>query len=483
MNLKGIIASVKNQGREDSRYYIIGDDDGAVREMKSAIALKAGEAIMTNDSGEMIQSAEIEENGSALQGVSERASRLAHSVLNKKAYLTGNGKVDNATAKMWEKLQVCEELLVRKLACAAPVIVRFHNDADGSSGAYGLYKSINELAGRKKELEYKHNITWIMHQNVSYTTYDANTDTMIAGSYSSIEKPLLVIIDFGTSLESNNGMERVRDKFDIIWLDHHPIVEGFKGLSLDNYVNPWNFGADSNYAAGFLACVFSKTFSRFDTKEIENASLCGDCSDYARQDEPGVELSLLLDLLTSDAKVAFGAATTNVTPMEIEKLAGDNAKMAELLGFAKTRLSDVTAAALRSMKRYKGEGAYIYVLDFEGMRDEQSKYPLPGRFSSKLLDKIVETKGEPAIVMVHSGKYISVRVSKDLSDRVNLIHIIAGIKESFGELVEAGGGHISASGIKLADKMEKDKVVREVVSLLKKQLSRERINSGGQAAV
>ena len=455
--------------KEDPRHWIFDTDENKVVEIKSGLVLKPGEQIKTNDSGEIIN-AEIENDSNALEQFKTNAANSAKEFQSGETYSTGNAKIDHATKSMWKRLELCSSLLIRKLVTASPIIVRFHNDADGSSGAYGLYKSLEDLSKRRKELGYKFNITWIMQQSVSYSVYDASNDIMIANSYDPLEKPLLIMIDFGTSMESNNGLEQVKDRFNIIWLDHHPLVEGFKGLSLDTYVNPWNFGSDSNYTAGFLACVFSKTFSSRDTKEIENASLTGDCSIHAIPDMPGAELSLLLDLITSDAKVAFGSASTNITPYEIEKLLANKEKKEELIGFAKMRLSEVTDAALKALKHYKTNSAIIYTLNFEGIRDEQSKYPLPGRFSSKLLDKIVELKKEPCIVIVHSGRYISIRVSRELSEKVSLSKVIESIKESYAEVIEAGGGHMLASGIKLTDKVEKTKVVKEVISLLKKQL-------------
>ena len=468
--MQGIVLNSKSQGREDPRYCIFLTGEKRVISVRSSVVLKPGETIRTNDSEDTIRTVEVESNPSGMQELEDFSEQVSDAMQGK-SYLTGDSRIDKVTVRMWERLRLCGYVLLRKLALAAPIIVRFHNDADGSSGAYGLYRSIGDLSERKPGIRYRHNISWIMQQSVSYSAYDAGTDMMIANSYSSVEKPLLVMIDFGTAMESNSSIEQVKDKFDIIWMDHHPVVEGFRWSALENYVNPWNFGGDSNYAAGFLTCVFSKTFSSIDTKEIENASLVGDCSLYAPADSKGADLSLLLDLITSDPKVAFGPATPNVTPYEIDKLVADEGRRAELVGFAKMRLSEVMDIALKSMKRYRGESAAIYVLDFEGLRDEQSKYPLPGRFSSRLLDKVAEIKGEPCIVVVHSGRFISMRVSRELSGKVDLAAVIASIKESYAELIEAGGGHMLASGIKLADKAEKAKVIREIVLLLKKQLA------------
>ncbi len=470
--LKGIVTCSKNAGKENARYYLIDPDAGySIMEFKSPLVFKPAEHIVSEDFGDIVHTADISDGTGELDMLSTAVDRNIGKEIYGKAYKGGVPEIDAVTERMWGAFRWSGNLLLRKLAYAAPIIIRFHNDADGSGGAYGLYASLRDLAGRVAGLNYRHNTTWIMNNSVSYGAYEASSDIMIANNYECVEKPLLIIIDFGTSLESNPGIELVKDRFDVIWLDHHPIVEGFKGLDLENYINPWNFGGDSNYTAGLLACTFSKTFSRIDTRDIENASLIGDYSNFSRPGDEGTDISMILDLLTSDMRIAFGSATGNLTPYEIDKVISDSAKRKELADFAKMRLDEVMDIALGSLKKYNAEKATIYMLDFEGIRDEQSKFPLPGRFSSKLLDRIIGMGNGPAIVVVHSGRYVSMRVPRDLEDKVDLIKVVGSVKESHEELIEAGGGHRTASGIKIADAAEKSKVLREIVSLLKAQLA------------
>lgn len=470
--LKGIVTCSKNAGKENARYYLIDPDAGySIREFRSLLVFKPAEYIVSEDDCETVHTADISDGTGALELIAADVEKMIAKGSNSKTYKGGVSEIDAVTDRMWSALSRSGKLLLKKLAYAAPIIIRFHNDADGSGGAYGLYASLRDLSGRSGWLNYRHNITWIMNPSVSYGAYEASSDIMIANNYECVEKPLLIIIDFGTSLESNPGIELVKDRFDVIWLDHHPTVEGFKGLDLENYINPWNFGGDSNYTAGLLACTFSKTFSRMDTRDIENASLIGDYSNFSRPGDEGTDISMILDLLTSDMRIAFGSATDNLTPYEIDKVISDSAKRKELADFAKMRLDEVMDIALGSLKRYNAEKATIYVLDFEGIRDEQSKFPLPGRFSSKLLDRIIGMGNGPAIVVVHSGRYVSMRVPRDLEDKVDLIKVVGSVKESHEELIEAGGGHRTASGIKIADAAEKPKVLKEIISLLKAQLA------------
>ncbi len=467
----GIVVCSKSSGNGESRYYVALEHSMKIVEVRSTLGFEPGERIAAEGDGSFISTADIRPDPAGLEKLRKNAEELSGKAIYKESYRSGIGEIDAVTERMWKGLSECASLLVRKLACAAPIIVRFHNDADGSSGAYGLYKSLESLSARISALDYEYNITWIMHPSVSYGSYEAGSDLMIANSYSSIEKPLLLVIDFGTSLESNPGIAAVRDKFDVIWLDHHPIVEGFGGLGLEHYISPWLHGGDSNYTAGFLACAFAKTFSQTDTREMENASLIGDYSDFGNADEPGAELSMLLDLVTSDTRIALGQPGANLTPYEIDRIIGDAARREELTRYASLRLSEVTALALTLLKQHNGDGARIYTLDFEGIRDEQSKYPLPGRFSSKLLGKIVELESRPSILIVYSGRYISMRASKDLRDRIDLVRLIDGIKGRHGAVIEAGGGHRVAAGIKLSDKADRSRIVREIVEGIKEQLS------------
>ncbi|MEM3839256.1 MAG: hypothetical protein QXF01_01615 [Candidatus Micrarchaeaceae archaeon] len=467
--MHGIILNSRRPGLDGISRYVLFDLEGkTVIEARSSLELRPGEVVNSGRSG-TIDTARIEPGNFAIEILKRNAGEIA-GLTNAKPYATGNANIDCITEKAWKKLKQCGALLLTKLAMASPVIIRFHNDADGSSGAYALYRSIYKFMDKHGCLRYKPGIHWIMQKGVSYSLSDANEDLMLASSCSSLDKPLIILIDFGTSPESNAGIERIQKSFDIIWLDHHPIAKGFKWATLNGYVNPWLFGGDSDYTAGFLACSFSKTFADAETGEIENASFIGDSSLFANLDKPGADLSALLDLVTSDAKVAFGAAAQNVTPGEIEKLLDDRNRSSELIAFAKLRLGEVIDKAIPILRQYKAGKAYVYTLDFEYVRDEKSKYPTPGRFSTKLLAKVTEIKKAPCIVIVYSGKYISIRVSRDLSGNIDMRGVIDDIKGNYAELVEAGGGHMLASGIKLLEKQETAKVVAKIVSLFKVQL-------------
>ncbi len=467
--MKGLVASIKYSNAQSEQLYCVVDTATAkIGYYRSEIVLKEGETIDFDGEGGTVKSAAISFDDAAVSVAREAAAEAARRCVSNKPYAIGVKALDEVTARMWDRLSASAALLLKKLMLGAPVIIRFHNDADGSTGAFGLYKSLADLESR---IGFRFgNTVWKMQRSVFYGIDDASSDVLMANNYGTIEKPLLLCTDFGTALESNDGVATLGDKFDVIWLDHHPIIEGFRGLDFAHYTNPWRFGGDSNYTAGFLSCAFAKTFSEVDTRELEEASFIGDYSEYSAPTEESRRLSMLLDLMTSDTRVVTGSASSNLTPETIDTVLKDKARADELLGYAKNKLSEAIDSALGAVKMYQAGGAKIFVADFENVRgDESARYPLPGRFASKLLDKMRELNTEPCIVVLHFGKLVSVRVDKSISDKADLLGVMSEMKKAYAG-IESGGGHMSAGTLKVADAHDRSQIMRLLVDGLKGNL-------------
>ncbi len=426
-----------------------------VREAREALLLKAGMVI---------------EEGIPLPSESKGAKLASNAILSEldsntkeifktTPYLTGIKELDTTTSKLWEHFRKPVELLLRKLIIGAPVIIRFHNDADGSSGAVALNRSIQ---GISEKMGLKPNIIWIMHRSVMYTATDAEWDTLVANNFSTIEKPLLLITDFGTSENSNRGIEALRDNFDIIWLDHHPIEENFSGITLENYINPWEFGSGSDYTAGYLTCAFAHAFHDPDTKDMEGASLIGDSSIHGSELSTGREEAAILDLLTSDP-IIISKADGNIVPSEIESILSDKKKKSEFFNYAKVKLDEVLDRAFLQMKHLKAGSHEILVLDYSEIRSEDTKYPLPGRFASKLLTEADARGGKHYMAIVHYNQFISMRAAGDVSDAVNIPEIIKKMKEIYSSGIDSGGGHKNAASIKVSIYGDKKEILRSII--------------------
>ncbi len=467
--MRGVVSCVKHGGSpEENVYSVVDADSGSCRTFKSTIVLKEGELAEFEPEDGIIRTAAISFDEKIAKGVVDGAGASAKRHVKNKPYKHGQKGLDDATTKMWPKLSAAARLFIRKLLLGVPIMIRFHNDADGSSGAYAVYKALEEL-GAKTGIGAAGNISWKMHRSVAYASDDASGDYMLSNGYASIEKPLLLIIDFGTSVESNSGIDVVSKRFDIIWLDHHPLEKGFGGFSLEHYINPWQYGGDSNYTAGFLACTFARTFSGVDVSDLAEASFIGDYSEYSRPTESGRKLSMLLDLLTSDTSIVTGARDSNLSPEGINSVVIDGKRTEELLDYAKNKLDEAIAAALRSVKMQKAGSARIFIVDFKDVRDDTSRYPLPGRFASKLLDKVAELNPEPCVVVLHFNRFVSVRVDKKIADKTNLLGAIREMKDAYTN-VDSGGGHMSAGTIKLSNDENRNEIIRHFVNTMKRNL-------------
>ncbi len=458
-----MVSCIKHGVSRDSAYFImrLGGSVGT-EEMDGTFGFEAGDFV---DYGGHLDARLVENPAQAPGDIRSMIDGFTKLAIKNSEYRTGNPSLDALTHRMWQRLGQAASMIVRKMLVSAPIIVRFHNDADGSSGAYSLYLSAKEF-GSAHSL--KTNFVWLMQKGVSYSVFDSENDILIANNYSCIEKPLLVLIDFGTNTDSNLGLKGVRDRFDIVWLDHHPLVPGFAGADLGNYINTWQFGGDSNYTAGLLTAVMCKAFSGVDTSEFEGASLIGDYSSYATS--AGYDMSSLLDFITSDLQAIYGPGKSNVTPQEIESIISDRDRSRELLEYANIKLEEAIDRGINSIKRYSLKNSNLAVLDFEEVRSEDSKYPLPGRFASKLLDKLDDMGMTRTILVVSVGAYLLMRIDRELCKELDLLKIMNEMKSRYPDDISGGGGHRCAGSIKLRYKELSKDMTGSLVNLIKSEL-------------
>jgi len=135
-----------------------------------------------------------------------------------------------------------------------------------------------------------------------------------------------------------------------------------------------------------------------------------------------------------------------------------------LLSYIHSHMSDFLDSAVSSVKVYNG-AVKVFLLDFGKLRDEVdsgTKYPLPGRFASKLMERISSLNKGACILILHFGRYISLRASSSAGETVDMLAIARSIKESY-KGVEAAGGHSKALSIKLSDEDEKKNIIRALL--------------------
>lgn len=463
--MEGIITSIKVLG--NSRKYMLlsfKKDTPILQEIILKEDIPLGNFVKI-DNEKIIESKES--SSKVISELKENITSIIDKELNRPDYTSEITEINDVIKKLTQHMKKYAKTFLLKLFFGAPIIIRFHNDADGSSGAYSVYLSILEIFSKFK-IEIKPNITWLMQKNVVYELGDAIFDKNLENYFMSIEKPLLYITDFGTSIQSNRGAEKITETFDVIWLDHHPIEKGFFGEKFNGYLNPWNLGSDSEITAGFLSSLFGYVLSGKINDEVVNASFIGDYSKYADIKKPGNDLALFLDMATSDPSALGSYSSKNITPIELHNIITDKEKYLSFVNTAKMKLEDAIEKAKNNIKKYKASETTIFVCDFSTVKSRESKYPLPGRFSSKLLDALM-AESKNSILILHFGVYISLRIPKELAEKVQILKIIEEFKSNQDE-VDSGGGHASAASIKLYESTDKKAYIKLLLEKIKKQL-------------
>jgi RecJ-like exonuclease len=359
--------------------------------------------------------------------------------------LSGHAEMLSCAAGMRDGLLQCARAFAGALASGAPIIVRFHNDGDGSTGAIALYRAVNLLqSGISLN---PRGVIWKMQRGIAYDDESMYDDILHFNQYASAVRPIVTIIDFGTSPESEPAIYGSEGRYDFIWLDHHPPYKGFPASMIKFYLNPWDFNGNSDFTAGALACSFATVLHECGARELLEASLVSDYSAYADYgDRNAQDMALVLDFLTSGSR-AHGLM--GMTPKTFSEILGNQKRYSEALFSARNMLDEALEIGMKSAKRYRnGHGFNIYALDFGHIAEMGKGYPLPGRFSSRLQWAFEKSNGGRTITIVHYGNYISLRESGDIVAKVKILDVVNELKAAC-QYVESGGGHNEAASMRV----------------------------------
>lgn len=454
----GIVTGIKRAPSPSDNIYTILSDK--IFRTKSALVLNLNDKLSIDDA-DFADPSKIKIMGTATDSEYEKLlAKKLKSLGSRNLISLKIPEFEKATKKMLPKLGSAAERLFRSCITGAPIVVRFHNDCDGSSGATGIYDALGVLGEKLGLAELE--TSWRMNRGIGYTTDSFHSDGAFFNSFEAKEKPLVIIIDFGTTEESYDAIKLCNGKYDLIFMDHHLVFEGFPVDSIGYYINPWNFGSGSDYTAGFLACVFAEMIAEVDVELLKDASLIGDYSVYADRGKKGAyKIAMVLDYLTSKKD-----GVLHLTPRHINSIIRDEEKLGETFSRASTMLREAVDLGVRKAKRYKTkEGVVVYTLDFKHIIDGQGEHPLPGRFSSWLQDKLEDlNENVEVITIVYHESRISVRAAREAADRIGILKIVEELKKS-SDYIYSCGGHSAAFSVQ-SDKLHVERVVNLILNSL-----------------
>lgn len=436
---EGVVTAIRFGATDADNIYTIVSE--SVMQLKSGIRLELYDRVAVRTDAGSVEVDLLGRGEAECQGLIDGIVNSMGIAEPSTAYLKDSGA--DAMKRLAPEMKEAARTFLRALVSGAPMIVRFHNDGDGGDGALALYMAVEELKARLR-LE-SDSIVWIMNPGVSYKTDLFYSDALLMNGYISAVRPVITIIDFGTSPDSSESVRMARGKYDFVWLDHHPI-NGFDYSPIGHYASPWLEGGDSNLTAGVLACCFAEMMSGINASLFKKASLISDHSSYADySDKRAADVAMVVDALTVKPEAPSGQ---RITPKYMAGVLGDRAKFEEILHDVVSQFSEALEIGLKKSKRHTSQsGIAVYTFDYSAIADEGFRYVTKGKFSTRLQDMLEEKSGERTVTLVYDKGTISVRMSKNVAPEVGIIRIINEMIEE-ADYVDSGGGHNEAASIR-----------------------------------
>jgi len=332
--------------------------------------------------------------------------------------------------EMWEALKgVARKLKVAELLSSFNVM-RYHGDADGISAAFQL----SFLPALKFQQNGPH-----------YTARDALTDVQNAQH---APAKLLLLLDFVG--EEEEGLEIAKaGGFDVVVLDHHEHKPHEGVLE----VNPWHYGLDSSYTAGYLAYEVARLLGK-GQEEWLGPSLAGDKSElfpYTKEDR---ERALVMDFL---------ATTSSSSSLDFyRKTLSDQALFKTILMQAEDSMLELKQIIVRMVKKRQVGNATVYLLNTDAVKRRRD-FPSRAKLTTLLFEMV---KDKEALAIGYSSRVVTFRLSPSLAEKgVDVRRIIEDIKAKYSDIVVSGGGHPRAGSVIFLEGY-KDLVVEEALKAL-----------------
>ncbi|MEM4195508.1 MAG: DHH family phosphoesterase [Candidatus Anstonellales archaeon] len=332
--------------------------------------------------------------------------------------------------------EVAKKLLVAKKLNRF-TILRFHADADGIVGGIAISSILNAQK--------------FQQNSAIYSVRDALTDINSARNNF---MPLVILVDFGANEESISGLELLKaDGIETIIIDHHPPAKNIEQYAC--FLSPWKFGEEnaSKHTAGYIAIEVARACG-MDFEKYVKTSLAGDKSDLLPFEDEDKNKALVLDYLATYS--SFGNSLDFYREV-MEK----PALYESMLRQAKEKLESLKESVKANLKKREKDGITIYLLNLDRIAIK-GEFPSRGKITSIAYDMV---KGENAIVLGYSEKYIIFRVTDEAAKKVNANEIIEKIKSSAPDFIESGGGHDKAASLKIRKGFEKE-ILEEIVKII-----------------
>jgi len=351
---------------------------------------------------------------------------------------------DELTKKMMPKARQLAAMLKEAKARGRYILLRFHHDADGISGAFALSEVLRFFSAQQNSAVYSVKDAIRDLNNISYE-----------------EKPLVVLLDFGMNKESLEGLKLLKAAgVGLILIDHHPPSDEATGIA-DFFLTPWEFaeGKDaSRYVAGYLASEVAREMGASTDRCGTYAKIActGDKSTVLEAGDRERKSALVLDYLAAHS--GYG------NNLRFYKSVLENSELFDSIYLqADEKIDEAADKVMRTMKERKMGDVSIYVLDLE-KAVKKGEFPNRSKIASKVFERL---KRDTPLVVFGAGEQT---VIMRINDAAHAKGIVAGsiaqkILEIMPDFAESGGGHGKAGAIRVK-KGFVGAVVEEIVKMI-----------------
>ncbi len=366
--------------------------------------------------------------------------KIENSVETKDIPFLASGKT---MEKLGEKIHACARKLLTAKKTGRFCLLRFHNDADGISGALALTKIIDAYTSQQN--------------SATYSVFDAMRDI---NTLQGEKNPLAIILDFGCGEESQEGLELLKASgAEVMVIDHHPNTGNAEG-NTDVFLNPWavndSEGA-SAYTAGYLAVEIARVCGESGAESLAPVACAGDKSTIIEISEKDVEKALVMDYMATYAGFK--------NKLDFYRNALENQELySSVLIQAREALEKITEDVKAGMKKRLDGPVSVYTIDTERVKSRE--FPGKGKITTRCFELVGE---QPAVVLGFWNRGLSFRINDGaVQGGIMADRMIELLKKEMGDFVFGGGGHARAASMRIREGFV-NSVIEKIVEMVKEK--------------
>jgi len=368
---------------------------------------------------------------------------------------------DEVTERLKPMMIECAKGIIETQKTRENMFIRYHCDADGISSGLAM----NEVLRSTRPLSRQ-------NSSVRYTLADAFSDINKIDSY----KPLMIILDFGSGPDSNDGYQILKSAgFKIMIIDHHPYDTR---PDVDFYLSPWVLKDDvkerdlSKYTAGYLTVEVARMLGLDDAyaRKLISISLSGDKSplNFEKDDNTALVFDYMAKYSMFPNKLNFYAHVLSDDRLRQSIFMQANDKINNILqkGINVIKVAEYDLADSRGNP--KSDKLILGIINIDKV---VVKYEFPSKAKSVgvMFDYLNDKyPGQPVVMIGYGANIITFRIN---SSAFNLGYsgknFIKEIKAEFPDMVLSGGGHDKAASVRLVE----PEYTEVIMSWLKERIS------------